>query len=1303
MLKKIIKILLFSIAFLFILKSNTFAVWTLDKIYQPHLEVVPYNEVLESIKNNTLEPVSIFLDETLKRKWSNVMVSLWVIVLLVILFKIWISIVQGSQNNLKRDFTYLILLFFISSVFTPFFSFISQSIAWEEKFYKDYKTNIEYARVYLPTNTAFIVQNRYVDEKNRIHSYNEVFKKRKDVYSNATKWTEDYLGIPAKVVQTQWISKEGDPEKRFSKIFYSVSLDDLFKWMKWPIKELAWKDCKINIKYLIGKGEWAPMSFVDALWVWNTWKELWDDEKNREKVNVISKYTGEDLWKKEVINLKNCSVWLYLISTEFLEYQTLGYGKWNKKFSWEKFFTDLFYDSSETLRRSLLAWKDTSSLSELLFNNIKIKEIWPTLSYAQQKRLIYTEEAIHQLIRLSKNSNKKIKEDVEVKNTMLACGRIIMDNPQGNEDFRKCLRADVFWDTTVYTQEATRQIGLLWKNREINKGYILPVPQNQDWDGPLYYRVWRNLLSFFNLANYKKSKAPDKEEESKLWSSLKSIFETVTFANYRYWNKEYKGISTWLAFSRQEFLPQLASFEAYDLDWNGIDDREEWKNKTSKNIEDKYYSYYYGDTFWQDTFSTWDKNYVSIRNKNLNFLKSPVYKLEEKKDTFSNKKFFYSFWEDEEKSVVEKKDYKSISNSTYYINWKWILPIKGNYKKINSINGNYIYTIKNGYGSNIYLYNPITLKKTNVNFIINNSGTYKYFLWSGFNIPLTEDKNWDKKTLLKEKTGFKIKEIGYLVWEENWLDGEYLLKNGSSFIYCKDKNSFISYVSTKTGCETKSKIKDYTYDEYKNKNRKIEPFLIYKDNNWNYLVEKRKTVNDLKDYTKVFIPDLSTTYVSSHYIYNYYIFSKTKKWEEKLFSVPTNYRTVNGFVLSSLSELKSNELFNKGINAKLSSTVTLYKKNKTGELGRIEPVKIYVANFDKLGQEYPSKQARILLNSKYNPPLEYTPENEHYLPEYKQSKKMCLVNSDYSDKYKNLFDYIPWQSKNLLDKCSLIGNHMRLTDIRLITYVQNEAMFNISPESESFTHIHIPLLSNEYIREFTKDRRSQNYAWEASDKGGLIWSKRISWILVREGDVAVLKPWVVIWVYDYPVTLLIPKKVLPFLKFVSTDNPLKKKIPSKVFQGGVYSVITGLISFFKEGSISKHLIWSPIETSNEEKYGDFAKNKLSSRPLSLKETEGIVPDRYFTSYYWASYFGEADIWQWNSLISSISSFLLEFFNLFLKYRVEILKFIYIVGPLLVFTLLFEATRKIFSGMLALTIVLLLLPIIILFIVNLFYI
>jgi len=75
MYKKIIHILLFILSFVF-LTVDVNAVGFIDKLNQPHLDVVDYNEVLESIKNNTLESVSIFSDETLMKKWANIIVSL---------------------------------------------------------------------------------------------------------------------------------------------------------------------------------------------------------------------------------------------------------------------------------------------------------------------------------------------------------------------------------------------------------------------------------------------------------------------------------------------------------------------------------------------------------------------------------------------------------------------------------------------------------------------------------------------------------------------------------------------------------------------------------------------------------------------------------------------------------------------------------------------------------------------------------------------------------------------------------------------------------------------------------------------------------------------------------------------------------------------------------------------------------------------------------------------------------------------------------------------------------------------------
>ena len=72
-------------------------------------------------------------------------------------------------------------------------------------------------------------------------------------------------------------------------------------------------------------------------------------------------------------------------------------------------------------------------------------------------------------------------------------------------------------------------------------------------------------------------------------------------------------------------------------------------------------------------------------------------------------------------------------------------------------------------------------------------------------------------------------------------------------------------------------------------------------------------------------------------------------------------------------------------------------------------------------------------------------------------------------------------------------------------------------------------------------------------------------------------------------------------------------------------------------------------------------------------------------------------WIW----SSLSEMILSFSTWLLEYRVMILKWIYIFSPLIAFTLLFTWTRKIFSFSVALTVGLLILPVIVLFFVNIF--
>jgi len=61
------------------------------------------------------------------------------------------------------------------------------------------------------------------------------------------------------------------------------------------------------------------------------------------------------------------------------------------------------------------------SNSEIMFQNEYIRELWPNLTYMQQKRVVYTLVAYRNLYNISHSSNEKMKNDIEVKQAMLAC------------------------------------------------------------------------------------------------------------------------------------------------------------------------------------------------------------------------------------------------------------------------------------------------------------------------------------------------------------------------------------------------------------------------------------------------------------------------------------------------------------------------------------------------------------------------------------------------------------------------------------------------------------------------------------------------------------------------------------------------------------------------------------------------------------------------------------------------------------------------------------------------------------------
>ena len=180
---------------------------------------------------------------------------------------------------------------------------------------------------------------------------------------------------------------------------------------------------------------------------------------------------------------------------------------------------------------------------------------------------------------------------------------------------------------------------------------------------------------------------------------------------------------------------------------------------------------------------------------------------------------------------------------------------------------------------------------------------------------------------------------------------------------------------------------------------------------------------------------------------------------------------------------------------------------------------------------------------------------------------------------------------------------------------------------------------------------------------------------------------------------MVPTEIMPYIKYVKLDNLKEEVNPSKVYTTWIYSWLTSFTSFLKNGVVSKYFFWDASSVNERQKYSNFNFDKYDSRPDSLKHIEWIVPDRYFHSYYGSAYYSEAEAWSLDNMTSWISQFLLKLINSVLKYRVTILEALYLLWPILTFSLIFTWTRKIFTITVAVIISLLILPVVILFFVN----
>lgn len=1283
----------------------------MEQINQPHLWVVSYNETLESIKHNTLQPVSIFSDESLRKRWADTIVSLGVIVIFVFLIRIGLSIAQGSKNNLKKDAIFLLLLFFIASIFTPVFSNISELTSGAEKVYRDPETQSEYSRIYIPANTALVVNPSYRDERWNLRTYSEVFAKRSSVFNEGSNFfADDYLGIPAKIAQTQ-LETRGNPLQRSSRAFYSVNLDVLFSDLQWPISNFNIPVCHINLDELLSKWQGAPLSFLEALWRENWIQQYRINQQNsrehtRDLTSSVDNTRIDNSGKDLVLRVENCTLGEYFLSNEFIESYSHGLAR-NWQLVWPE---SLVQTIKENWNRDQIHHTLRNSGIEISYMSEYIRSIWPGLTYSQQKRVVYTLYAYKYLYELSLSRNTRMKDDIRVKEAMLACGRILLDRTQGNKDYKTCMVGDVFGDTTLYTQETTKNIGLLWRNTEINGGYVFPVPQNQDWDSPAYYRVGRDLTSFLQVKNYTSDKRTLWERtKDRTWRITTGILSTPWFLarlaqdfftsdaevkrRIEYGTLQTNSLESSSLFSQQSFKPQLASFNAYDISGSGIPDREEFASGGRQNLSPNFYGYLYA--------SLDEPKEVGLGDKSLNYLQTPLYNTIPIE--IGENKRFIAFGVSEVETVIEERDATSTSMETSTIAGERFLFYRGEsnrslwtmtFRSWDYISG------RGTIGREWVVYNPNSLEKKSLDITYRENKAYNFFFTPELGSLFYRTEDFETPELLD----YVLTDTWFFIGDSSVNgEGEYFLKDGIGFYHCPNLGAAQLYVNNnRENCEFKTSMWELSFSAYRsqqltqgkkilklfNKQRRLSSGEL---SSGLPVLELEIPLSRIGDYGGLYIPPGSSSYSPSTPTYSY-LNIRTNTIEA--LNAGDHYLQANRIIQANSVP---NSIGNVAIGSGGTTNVFLYN----GNTGKVEDIFIEMVDFDNLWQKFPNRFTRVLLDPRVNPPLEFFPRNLFYYPEYEAVEGRCLLNPELSTENKDLFDIFPGRDKSFLEKCSMIGDHVRLTDIRLNSYVQEESLLNIGPEGESFTHVYIPLMLNEEIEEFSRDRREQTYAGEARSSESLLGQKLIEGIRIREGDIAVLKPWVVLGAYHIPYTILVTDDIIPFLSFTSVDNPLATKQRSVIYSGWIYSIMTDLVNFLKNGELAKSFLGSTVPQTEWEKYTYFLQDIYDSRPVALKSIEGVVPDRYFSAHYWAAYLTPSETKTGNNMLMSIAEFGLWLLDGVLAYRVSILEVIFVLGPLFVFFLLFEGTRKIFTLVLTITIVLLILPIIILLLVNIF--
>lgn len=377
------------------------------------------------------------------------------------------------------------------------------------------------------------------------------------------------------------------------------------------------------------------------------------------------------------------------------------------------------------------------------------------------------------------------------------------------------------------------------------------------------------------------------------------------------------------------------------------------------------------------------------------------------------------------------------------------------------------------------------------------------------------------------------------------------------------------------------------------------------------------------------------------------------------------------------------------------------------KLGYSQDTKLHVIDYNVLGKEFylndntKSLNPRVLLNPNINIPLKWTTPWSWDYPKYKESDWMCLITWDVTDTNQDLFDNYS-DSNVKFNYCSKVGDHKRVTDVRLQSYRQLWSVLALwTANKDIMTHIAIPLLDDTFMENFSWDRRDQRFAWEEQHVDDLLNGTRVSWLPVQEGDVMILKPGVVIWAFNHPFTIVVPSSIVPYLKYSRLDSTTSLVSKTKEYSGGLYELVSSIwTSVWNIGTSIKGTIWNITNKTDKERYKEYLNDKFLSRPDILKNLEWDLPARFFHAYYGDSYFNDIEALKSWGTVWWISTWLFGMLWGFLHLRVSLLGLLLVFSPILTMSLLFPASRRIFTWTVAITLFLVFLPVVTIWILNL---